>query len=128
MSNPITVSHAKKLRTLRIASNKKQSEMADVLNLTQQAYSKLELAGTVFSDEIIEKISAFFDITPVEFEHPLETNNSGVIGSNNNNNANRYDTKLLDVLQNTIEMNKNLYERLIIEKDKMISFLQRNKG
>lgn len=136
MNEEIIVSHAKKLRFLRKKSDKTQQDLANHLGLSQQAYSKLENGETSFSDETIDKLANFFGITPAEFESPSE---SVIVGSNNSNNSNtsagyniyNLDPALVDTMkklyeQNSIliERNKEIFNDLIIEKDKRIQLLE----
>lgn len=137
MNEDIVVSHAKKLRYLRKKVDKTQVEVATSLGLSQQAYSKLEQGETAFSDETIEKIAEFFEITPAEFENSLE---SVIVGSNNSNNSNtsagyniyNSDPTLIETMkkmydQNVIliDRNKEIVNHLIEEKNKRIELLER---
>lgn len=124
MGSPIDLSHAKKLRFLRKTSDKKQIDVAKVLSLSQQAYSKLENGETCFTDETIEKLSEYFKITPADFERPMDAIN---IGNNNNNtgaNINTVDLKLIETLQKTHEQNTELLKLLLTEKDLRIKQLE----
>jgi len=114
------LSHAKKLRYLRKVYDKKQTDIANVLSLSQQAYSKLENGETSFADETIEKIASYFKITPADFEKPMD---AVIIGSNNSNtgaNINTVDLKLIETLQKTYDQNTELLRLLLLEKDKRI--------
>ncbi|MCO5259481.1 MAG: helix-turn-helix domain-containing protein [Crocinitomicaceae bacterium] len=124
MESSINVSHAKKLRFLRKQSDKKQSEIAHYLGLSQQAYSKLENGETGFSDETIEKISHFFGISPAEFERVQE---SVYVGNNSYNYASsihNVDERFLTSYETLLEQNRKLYEDLIREKDERIKLLE----
>lgn len=87
MNKDIVVSHAKKLRFLRKQADIKQTEISSYLGMSQQAYSKLENAETVFSEDTIEKIARFFKITTAEFERSSDSvfigNNAYNYSSNN---------------------------------------------
>lgn len=129
MSNLINLSHAKKLRVLRKSSDLRQSEIAEALNISQQAYSKLEKGETSFTDSTIEKIATFFDITPAEFENLLEgvyigNNNINTNNSNTAENTSNVDLKLVDSLQKSFEQTTALFELLIKEKDVRIAYLE----
>lgn len=126
MDKGIIVTHAKKLRFLRKQSDKKQNDVAQFLGLSQQAYSKLENAETGFSDEIIEKISQFFGISPAEFERVQE---SVYVGNNGYNNSphhsnNTIDNHFLQSYKDLLEQNRKLFEDLIQEKDERIKLLE----
>lgn len=125
MSNLIDLQHARKLRFLRKTYDKKQIEIAEFLSVSQQAYSKLERAETTFSDEIIERLSSFFNMTPAEFEVPL--GDSITIGSNNSytgTNINNTELTLINALNDSYKEMKSIYELLIHEKDARIKLLE----
>lgn len=125
MDKSIIVSHAKKLRFLRKQSDKKQSEIAQFLGLSQQAYSKLENGETGFSDETIEKIAQFFQITPAEFERVQESVYIGNNGYNHNSNNHTIDERFLQSYEALLEQNRTLFEGLLREKDERIKLLER---
>jgi transcriptional regulator with XRE-family HTH domain len=108
MSDLLNLSHAKKLRYLRKHFDKKQSDIAKVLSVSQQAYSDLENGKTYFTDEAIEKLASYFKITPADFERPLEQTYIG--GSNSNNNSH---------INNT--MDYKLVEQALSSKDETIA-------
>lgn len=129
MSNSITLSHAKKLRFLRKTYDRKQAEIAEALNMSQQAYSKLEKGDTIFTDATIERIASFFEITPAEFERSMESiyigdNNINTNNSNTGSNTSNVDMKLFEALQKSHEQNTALLHLLLEEKDKFIKHLQ----
>jgi transcriptional regulator with XRE-family HTH domain len=59
--------YAARLYQLRRMSGAKQPELASLLNISQQAYSKLERGETHFTDAIIDVICAYFKISITEF-------------------------------------------------------------
>jgi len=61
------IEFGKKLRTLRLHSQSKQSEIAKQLGVSQQAYSNLENGKTQFTDVLIEKICDIFNVDFQEF-------------------------------------------------------------
>ena len=124
MDKGIIVTHAKKLRFLRKQSDKKQNDVAQFLGLSQQAYSKLENAETSFSDEIIEKISQFFGITPAEFENVQESVYVGNNAYNHSSNNHAIDERFLKSYEALLEQNRKLFEDLIQEKDERIKLLE----
>ena len=90
---------------------------------------KLERGETTFSDEIIEKIAYFFNITPAEFELPMSESiyvGSVNLGDNSNSSTgsnstiNTIDEKIIDSLREAYNQNRKLFELLIAEKDKRI--------
>lgn len=124
MNDELIVSHAKKLRFLRKKSDKTQSEVATHLSISQQAYSKLENAETSFSDETIEKLSDFFEITPAEFESSSESVYIGNNNSNTGSNIHVVDIRLIETVQKMSEQNTRLFQQLIQEKDARIVLLE----
>lgn len=121
----MAIGHAKKLRFLRKNHDKKQTEIASHLGLSQQAYSKLENGETSFSDETIEKISNFFGISPAEFERVQETvyigNNSSF---NNSSNIHTIDECFIKSYEALLEQNRKLFEELTQEKNERIKLLE----
>lgn len=124
MNEELIISHAKKLRFLRKRSDKTQHEVATHLGLSQQAYSKLENAETSFSDETIEKLSNFFEITPAEFESVADSVYIGNNNSNTGSNIHVVDLRLIETVQKMNEQNTKLFEQLIQEKDARIKLLE----
>jgi transcriptional regulator with XRE-family HTH domain len=125
MNEPINTSHAKKLRYLRKVLDKKQTEIASHLNISQQAYSDLENGKTFFTDETIEKIASYFKITSADFEKPIDTINIGNNNSNTGSNINTVDLKLLTALEKTYSQNIELLNILLNEKDTRIKMLEK---
>jgi len=124
MSSAIDLSHAKKLRFLRKTLDKKQVDIARALNLSQQAYSKLETGDTGFSDETIEKLAKYFKITPADFEKPLDSINIGNNNTNTGTHISTVDLKYIETLQKSWESNTQLLEQLLYEKDRRIKELE----
>ena len=125
MNDLINLSHAKKLRYLRKVSDKKQIDIAAALSVSQQAYSDLENGKTFFTDEIIEKLSYYFKITPAEFERPLEQTYIG--GSNSNNNSqinNTIDYKLVECALSSKDETIAVQKELLAEKSIRIKLLE----
>jgi transcriptional regulator with XRE-family HTH domain len=91
METSVHTSLSKKLRFLRKSNDIKQAIIASEIGISQQEYSDLENGKKNFTDETIEKLAAYFKITPAEFERPIETvyisnnhNHSGIMNANNN--------------------------------------------
>lgn len=124
MSSPIDLSHAKKLRFLRKSNEKKQADVATVLGLSQQAYSKMENGETCFTDETIEKLSGYFKITPAEFEKPIDAINIGNNNSNTGTHINTIDLKFLHILQEAWGRNTKMLEIILDEKNRRIKELE----
>ncbi len=114
MQTAVHTSLAKKLRFLRKSNDVKQTAIAKEIGISQQEYSDLENGKKNFTDETIEKLSAYFKITPADFEIPLETvyvsnnhNNSGYFINANNNNWDMVQS-LISSKDETIAIQKEL--------------------
>ena len=59
--------YSKKLRILRLLMDTKQEDIAYRLNMSQQAYGKLERGKTNFTEQRIKEICTIFKITLNEF-------------------------------------------------------------
>ena len=53
----------KRIRDLREDHDYKQSEVAEVLNITQQQYSKIEIGITEITADILIKLSEFYNVS-----------------------------------------------------------------
>lgn len=72
---------SERLYVLRRKANMKQSDLARELNISQQAYSKLEVGSTRFSDHTIEILCKCFRMSREEFMNLGEENFSQTSGS-----------------------------------------------
>jgi transcriptional regulator with XRE-family HTH domain len=114
---------------LRKHSDKKQTEVAEFLGLSQQAYSKLENGETSFSDEIITKISDFFGISPAEFERmPDSVLYVGNNSYNHSSNIHNIEESFMKSHESLLEQIRNLFEQIIREKDERIKLLEKLAG
>ena len=85
-----------KLKVLRESSNRKQKDLALILNTTQQSYSKIENGKTNFSDALISKICDTFKITPIEFISSQKILSQHVsLASSNKNHMEDLSTRIL---------------------------------
>ncbi len=112
--NKITVmSINSRIRTFREAKGLKQQRMADLLNISQTTYNKIENEQTKIKIDILIKIAEILEVTLDD----LVTNdgNTNIQCQNENANINNQPTFNNDFL----EM-KQLYERLL-EAEKTIS-------
>ncbi|MDE6469538.1 MAG: helix-turn-helix domain-containing protein [Eubacterium sp.] len=53
----------KRIRDLREDNDYKQSDVAEVLNITQQQYSKIEIGITEITADILIKLSEFYNVS-----------------------------------------------------------------
>lgn len=56
-----------KIKMLRVMKQKKQREIAVILNLSIPAYSKIENGKTDINTARLQQISAYFEVTPAWF-------------------------------------------------------------
>lgn len=110
----------KKIRNIRELKNFSQEYLAQKLGLTTRAYSKIETEETQLTISRLNEISLILNITPQEilgFDKNLIFNNNPV-----NQQGGRY----IAYNNTEIEQIKELYERLLTEKDKRIQYLENN--
>lgn len=107
-----------KIRTARLINEISQDYVADRLGISQPAYSKIESNETKIDFEKVEEIASILGVDVNEmlnfdkanvFNH---CNQSGTFSGVNN------------TFTFTGEELKNVYEKLIAEKDKRIQFLE----
>jgi transcriptional regulator with XRE-family HTH domain len=124
MTNQIDITLAKKLRYLRRKDELKQTDLAEALGYKQQTLSDLENGNMHFTDEIIEKISAYFKITAAEFELPIEQIQISNSPNANSPHSHFNDLKLLEANHLlTLEALKAKDEALMA-KDELIKTLK----
>jgi transcriptional regulator with XRE-family HTH domain len=124
MNSPIDTFHARKLRFLRRQKDLKQPDLAEALGYKQQTISDLENGKQHFTDEIIDKISAYFNITAAEFEQPIEQIQITNSPNANSPNSPFNDLKLLEINHLlTLEALK-AKDEAIKAKDKAIEILE----
>ncbi len=122
MMSTIDTFHARKLRFLRRQKDLKQPDLAEALGYKQQTISDLENGKQHFTDEIIDKISAYFNITSAEFEQPIEQNYFNHSPNSNSNYIN--DIKLIEANQRLTEEALRSKDEAIKAKDKAIEILE----
>lgn len=119
----------RKISRIRELRDMKQEALAQALGTNQQAISAIENSETIDEEKLIEVAKAL----GVTVEAIKNFSEEGVINYFNtfhdsDNNFNNYNTctfNPLDKLMETVEENKNLYERLLqAEKDK-IEYLEK---
>lgn len=108
----------KKIRNIRELKNLTQDYVAQQLGLTTRAYSKIETGETQLTINRLNEISNVLGVSPQEilgFDKNLIFNNNPTNSRVNNYNA--YNNTEIDQV-------KELYERLLAEKDKRIQLLE----
>jgi transcriptional regulator with XRE-family HTH domain len=110
-----------KITTLRSKKGYTFENMADELNITPSAYSKIEAGKTKLS------MSRLFDIAEI-FKEPI-SNFLGTEGNvfNQTNNENATGSSQIQYqqqIENFYQENKEVYEKLIAAKDEKIEFLK----
>lgn len=105
------MSIGQKIKKLRELRNLTQLHMAERLNLTQSAYSKLELGDNDISFSKLEKIAEVLEMKPEEI---ISFNEAMIFNVMHNEVGNGY------VVYNTSETEKKLYEgQITILKDEV---------
>ncbi len=105
--NPLGIT----VQRLRERKKIKQEIMAEKLGITQPAYSRIEKGDTKMTTEKLEKIAQALDMTPEEI---YEEDRKIVITHNHNK-----DTGSV-FYNNFSSTEKDLYEKLLAEKDKQL--------
>ena len=85
-----------KIKELRIQKSMTQKELANILNISQQALSHYEMGDRDISLELLKKICVIFDITSDELleietreeRNKIISNNTINLKNSNNNNIN----------------------------------------
>lgn len=92
------------IRLIRNLKRLSQEEVAEQLNMSVQAYGKLERNETAISVERLDQLAAIFKLTP-EFIKEFDTERIFVSESFNTtkNSNNSSDNKLIEILSLTVE-------------------------
>lgn len=106
------------IRRLREWNSLTQQNIADELNISQKHYSRIELGQVDISLSTLEKIAAIFSI---KIQNLFDMEDA--IFFNSINNYQKGD-QFQAYLQTEIEQIKELYERLLKEKDEKINLFQ----
>lgn len=109
----------KKIRQIRELKGFSQEFIANSLNISIRAYSKIETGETQLTINRLNEISSILEITPQEI---LGFDSSLIF---NNNSTNQQGGEFVAYNNTEIEYVKHLYEKLLEEKDKMIAVLQK---
>jgi len=111
------VHHGRNIKRLREMLGVKQELIANELNMTQQAISKLEQKEQI-EDEILERVSKVLNIPLDAIKNLNEDATTNYINTFYNNQGNGFFAN--NVTFNPIEKIVDLYERLLAaEKDKV---------
>ena len=121
-----------KLKRLREMKNLKQEDIAKKLNISKQAYSKIERDETKLDIQRIMDLSDIFEVTPEELikgdscninlNQPKECNNQQFSGNLSTiNNHYYYGNELTPLLQKTIDSLQEIIKRQEAE----ITYLRR---
>ncbi len=121
-----------KIKKIRDLKGMKQEEMASLLNLSTQAYSKIERNETKMDDERLEQIAGILGVTPEEIKNFNEKNIfvNNLNGYENSNQSTGpghtvinhfYGNESHSILQKTIEQQTELIAVLKTE----INFLRK---
>ncbi|MCD9575705.1 helix-turn-helix domain-containing protein [Flavobacterium soyae] len=122
----------RKISRIRELRDMKQEALAQALGTNQQAVSILENSETIDEDKLIaiakvlgvtvEAIKSFSEESMINYFNTFnDTNNSGAF----NFGTNHCTFNPLDKLMETVEENKNLYERLLQAEKEKIEYLEK---
>lgn len=106
------------IRKLREWNSLTQQNVADELNISQKHYSRIELGQVDISLSTLEKIA---EILSIKIQHLFGVEDAIFFNSTNNNQKN---TEFQVYLQTETKQIKELYERLLKEKDEKINLFQ----
>jgi transcriptional regulator with XRE-family HTH domain len=98
-----------------------QKQMAGKLKLAQSVYSKVEKREEI-DDQLLEQIAAALEVTPEAIKNFNENAVTNIISCNFHDNAVNavYNFNPMDKLFQVVTENKDLYERLLKEKDEKL--------
>jgi len=103
-----------KIKRLRQQKGFSQLQMANLLNIEETAYSRLEKGKTYTWAKYLEELLKIFEISPDKFFEDISSN----VVINNNNCA----TGGYTIIENLHTENREVYEKLIVAKDEEIAF------
>ena len=101
--------NTEKLRQLRETKQLKQETLANLLNISQSNYAKIESGKLSIRLDVLEKLAKVLEITPNEL---LKTENTTIQLNSNNNCTNNSNTN--NAFVNDIDLLKSLYEKLLV--------------
>jgi len=121
----------RKISRIRELRDMKQEALAQALGISQQTISAIENSETIEEERLVEvakalgvtveAIKSFSEEAAISY---FNTFNDSVSG-NNFNNYNTCTFNPLDKLMETVEENKNLYERLLQSEKEKIEYLEK---
>ena len=100
---------AQNLRTLRLKSNKKQDELAELLGISQQEYSKFERNGSTPNINHLSVLAKFYNVSIDQLMN--EDFSEGILNTQT-------------ASQNLSVKERELYEKLLDAKDAHIKALE----
>ncbi len=116
----IKVNYHKRIKTLRETKNLTQEHMADVLHLSQRAYSSIENGQTQLTVERLYEIAEALQVSIGEI---IGVENQNVYNNNFNNHALNNKGNLV-FKQDAFDEQRSLYERMLALKDEQIKELK----
>jgi transcriptional regulator with XRE-family HTH domain len=122
----------RKISRIRELRGMKQEVLAEALNISQQAVSKIEQSSEI-EDDKLEEIAKVLGVTKEGIENFSEENVLNIISntftSNDSSTINAINVQPnfnpLDKLINSYEENKKLYERLLQAEQDKIKYLEK---
>lgn len=113
-----------KIKNIRELKNLTQEYMAEKLDISQAAYSKLEKGTTKISQDKLEKIAEVLEVNPEDItnfdnQKILNSYNNSIIGNNSNYND-------VNIIRQLYEDKIALLEKLLSKAEEEIEILKKN--
>jgi transcriptional regulator with XRE-family HTH domain len=120
----IKIDYHKRIKAFRETKNYTQEHMAEVLHLSQRAYSSIENGQTQLT---VERLYEIAEALKVSIGEIIGVENQNVFNNNFNNHA-LHNKGNLVFHQDAFDEQRNLYERLLASKDDEIKTLKERLG
>lgn len=129
MVTSLNLKYAERLRALRLLKDIKQKHAAELLGLpNQQSYSKLENGSRLFTEDMIGRVCAVFELSVDTFKNcPLTQSPNQHRERDKPMNRKIPVEEILTAKDELIESQRNviqLYEKLLLDKEAIISKLK----
>jgi transcriptional regulator with XRE-family HTH domain len=117
--NYISMQIGEKIRKIRSLKGYTQDYVADMLEMSQNNYSKIELGEVRVSTDMLERISQIFDLRPedvITFDEKFIFNNHNTLNDHSH---------MVNVQNGLSSKERELYEALLKEKESKIVLLEK---
>lgn len=118
-----------KIKGIRELKNLTQEYMAEQLDISQAAYSKLEKGSTKISQEKLDKIAEVLEVNPediTDFDNTKVLNSINNVKGNNSRNIN-YNDQDINLIRKLYEDKIALLEKLLSKAEEEIERLKNNQ-